>query len=91
LKWTEIDAENSCLRFSDTKEGASIRPVGLPVLDLLDVHRSDQHDVFVFSGTEAGKPLVGFPKIGRSCSRALLLQTLLRMFFAIALPASPTI
>jgi hypothetical protein len=62
LKRTEVDAENSCLRLSDSKEGASIRPIGLPVLDLLDDQHSDQNDVFVFPGTEDGKPLVGFPK-----------------------------
>lgn len=62
LKWTELDVENSCLRFTDSKEGASVRPIGLPVLDLLDAQRSEQHDAFVFAGTEQGKPLIGFPK-----------------------------
>lgn len=62
LKWTELDAENSCLRLSDSKEGASVRPIGLPVLDLLDAQRSEQDGTFVFLGTEEEKPLVGFPK-----------------------------
>lgn len=62
LKWTEFDAENSCLRLIDSKEGASVRPIGLPVLDLLDSQRSEQHSAFVFLGTEEEKPLVGFPK-----------------------------
>jgi integrase len=65
LKRTEVDAENSCLRLDDTKEGASIRPIGLPVLDLLDDQRWDPDDVFVFPGTREGKPLVGFPKYWR--------------------------
>jgi integrase len=62
LKWTELDAENSCLRLSDSKEGASVRPVGLPVLDLLEDQRSGPSGCFVFAGTEEEKPLVGFPK-----------------------------
>lgn len=64
LKWTEFDAENSCLRLSDSKEGASVRPIGLPVLDLLEAQRSEQHQHsnLVFAGTEEEKPLVGFPK-----------------------------
>ena len=65
LKRTEVDAENSCLRLSDSKEGASIRPIGLPILDLLGVQPWDADDVFVFPGTKEGKPLVGFPKYWR--------------------------
>jgi integrase len=62
LKWTELDAENSCLRLSDSKEGASVRPIGLPVLDLLEVQSPEADGGFVFPGTEEEKPLVGFPK-----------------------------
>jgi integrase len=65
LKRTEVDAENSCLRLSDSKEGASIRPIGLPILDLLGNQQWDADDVFVFPGTREGKPLVGFPKYWR--------------------------
>ncbi len=36
LKWSEVDFENSCLRLSDSKEGASVRPIGLPVIGLLE-------------------------------------------------------
>ncbi len=62
LKWSELDVRNSCLRLNDSKEGASTRPIGLSVLDLLDPLRPDVPGDFVFPGTEAGKPLVGFPK-----------------------------
>lgn len=62
LKWTELDAENSCLRLSDSKEGASVRPIGLPVLDLLEGQSFEADGGFVFRGTEEEKPLVGFPK-----------------------------
>jgi hypothetical protein len=33
LKWTEADTEASCLRLEDSKEGDSIRPIGLPVVE----------------------------------------------------------
>jgi integrase len=65
LKRTEVDADSSCLRLNDSKEGASIRPIGLPVLDLLDDQECDLNDVFMFPGTKDGKPLVGFPKYWR--------------------------
>jgi integrase len=61
LKRAEVDRENSCLRLSDSKEGTSIRPIGLPALDLLDPGDSDEDDVFVFPDTQDDKPLVGFP------------------------------
>lgn len=35
LKWTEVDEAGSCLRLKDSKEGASVRPVGQPAFDLL--------------------------------------------------------
>ena len=65
LKRTEVDIESSCLRLDDSKEGASIRPVGLPAVDLLDNQQRDLDEVFVFPGTQEGKPLVGFPKYWR--------------------------
>lgn len=62
LDWREVDTENSCLRLRDSKEGASVRPVGLPVVDLLEQRGSDALAGPVFEGTIAGKPLIGFPK-----------------------------
>jgi integrase len=62
LKWTEVDAENSCLRLIDSKEGASTRPVGLSVIDALEAMRASTAGPYVFPGTQLGKPLVGFPK-----------------------------
>jgi integrase len=62
LDWREADTENSCLRLQDSKEGASIRPIGLPVVDLLLERKSSALAGPVFVGTIEGKPLVGFPK-----------------------------
>jgi integrase len=62
LRWAEVDAENSCLRLIDSKEGASTRPVGLSVIDALEAMRSSTAGPYVFPGTQLGKPLIGFPK-----------------------------
>lgn len=62
LTWAEVDDEASCLRLTDTKEGQSVRPIGLPALDLLDQRRPSEASGPVFQGTIEGKPLVGFPK-----------------------------
>jgi integrase len=63
LKRSEVDVDGSCLRLKDSKEGASVRPVGLPVLDLLAPLLSDDDEGYVFKGTIEGKPLVGFPRL----------------------------
>ena len=62
LIWPEVDSDNSCLRLTDSKEGASVRPIGLPVVDLLNARRPEHAAGPVFGGTIEGKPLVGFPK-----------------------------
>ena len=63
LKQSEVDTDGSCLRLEDSKEGASVRPIGLPAVDhLLPLLASDDGG-FVFKGTVEGKALVGFPKL----------------------------
>jgi integrase len=74
LKPAEVDSENSCLRLSDSKEGTSIRPIGLPALDLLDARHSDADDAFVFPGTQEDKPLVGFPKYWQKLVKGTALE-----------------
>jgi integrase len=63
LKKSEVDVDASCLRLVESKEGASVRPVGLPVLDLLAPLVAAENQGFVFKGTVEGKPLIGFPKL----------------------------
>lgn len=63
LRRSELDVDASCLRLVDSKEGASVRPVGLPVLDLLAPLMMDNDRDFVFAGTVEGKTLVGFPRL----------------------------
>ena len=32
LIWPEVDIDNSCLRLTDSKEGAAVRPIGKPLV-----------------------------------------------------------
>lgn len=50
LKWTEADTEASCLRLEDSKEGESVRPIGLPVVEYLERRRTDSVGTYVFPG-----------------------------------------
>jgi integrase len=50
LKWTEADTESSCLRLEDSKEGDSIRPIGLPVVEYLERQRTGSVGTYVFPG-----------------------------------------
>jgi integrase len=62
LLWAEVDFDESCLRLQDSKEGASVRPIGLPVIELLDGRRPEIAAGPVYQGTLDGKPFVGFPR-----------------------------
>lgn len=50
LMWKEADTDSSCLRLVDSKEGASIRPIGLPVVEYLEERRRDHSGTYVFPG-----------------------------------------
>lgn len=50
------------MRLQDSKEGASVRPIGLPVLELFERRKPRLQAGPVFPGTIKGRPLVGFPK-----------------------------
>jgi integrase len=61
LKWAEADTDSSCLRLADSKEGASIRPIGLHVVEYLEERRRRATGTYVFPGprSEDG-PFGGF-------------------------------
>jgi integrase len=64
LQCGEVDAEGSCLRLTDSKEGASVRPIGLPVLEYLESRRDEEQDAedYVFPGWEDDTPFGAFPR-----------------------------
>ncbi|MBY0323454.1 MAG: integrase arm-type DNA-binding domain-containing protein, partial [Reyranella sp.] len=61
LMWTEADTEGSCLRLVDSKEGASIRPIGLPVVEYLEERRKGQTSTYVFPGQGEDNAFGSFP------------------------------
>lgn len=65
LKWAEADTASSCLRLSDSKEGASVRPIGLPVVEYLVARRErlgEPAGTYVFPGPRADDgPFGSFP------------------------------
>jgi hypothetical protein len=55
LKWMEADADSSCLRSEDGKEGEFIRRIGLPVVEYLERWRTvDVGYVFPGQGETSG-------------------------------------
>src|SRR3546814_14735380 len=50
LRWDEVDFDGSCLRLAESKEGYSIRPVGLPVLEYLEERHPYADGDYVFTG-----------------------------------------
>lgn len=61
LRWDEADAASSCLRLTDSKEGRSIRPIGLPVVEYLENRAADAMGEYVFPGRNADAAFGSFP------------------------------
>lgn len=61
LRWSEADTEASCLRLQDSKEGESIRAIGLPVVEYLERRRSDDVGAYVFPGQGEDNAFGSFP------------------------------
>lgn len=61
LRWSEIDFEGSCLRLTDSKEGASVRPVGLPVLEYFEGRLEEGTEGYAFAGWTDDTPFGSFP------------------------------
>ncbi len=61
LKWSEVDTDASCLRLADSKEGASIRPIGLPVVEFMDVRKRQKVGTYVFPGYGDDNAFGSFP------------------------------
>ncbi len=61
LRWDEADTESSCLRLTDSKEGRSTRPIGLPVVEYLESRRAEAESAFVFPGRDGDAAFGSFP------------------------------
>ncbi|WP_292328034.1 site-specific integrase, partial [Mesorhizobium sp.] len=60
LRWSEVDRAGQCLRFTDSKEGASVRPIGKVVLDVLCEPSTDA--AFVLAGVRKAEAFGGLPR-----------------------------
>ena len=62
IKWTEIDEPGSCFRLEDSKEGESIRAIGLSVLEFFEQRRKQaRNSPYAFPGRDDDKPFGSFP------------------------------
>ena len=61
LRWIEADTDASCLRLIDSKEGASTRPIGLPVIEFLESRRTGGVGTYVFPGQGDDNAFGSFP------------------------------
>ncbi len=59
---TEADTRASCLRLSDTKEGMSVRPIGLPVVEALEVRMEATTGTYLFPGKGHDNAFGSFPR-----------------------------
>ena len=63
LQKSEIDAVGSAFRFEDTKEGQSVRPMGLPIVEYFDERNMDGDSLYVFPGERnPDRPFGSFPR-----------------------------
>ena len=62
-KKAEIDTVGSAFRFEDTKEGQSVRPMGLPIVEYFDERQMDGESLYVFPGERNREgPFGSFPR-----------------------------
>ena len=62
LPWADIDLDGSCLRLSDSKEGNSTRPIGLPVVEYFEARRREVAGTYVFPGLGEDNAFGSFPR-----------------------------
>jgi integrase len=63
LQWDEIDLPGRCIRFADSKEGKSVRPLGATAIALLSNIAHDSR--YVLPGSVPDRPFRGLPEAWR--------------------------
>lgn len=61
LKWSEVDDDGGCFRLEDSKEGASTRPIGRPVFDVLATIDRKEDSPFVLTALRGEGAFGGMP------------------------------
>lgn len=62
LAGAEVDIAASCLRLDDTKEGRSVRPIGLPAIEALEARFAVTNGTYLFPGQDEDNAFGCFPK-----------------------------
>lgn len=62
LKYTEIDQEGGCFRLEDSKEGASLRPVGRAVFDYIATIEAEDDCLAVLAPVRSGQVFGGMAR-----------------------------
>jgi integrase len=70
LRWSEVDQAGHALRLLDSKEGASVRPMGAAVFDLLAVIERHKGCDYVCPGRGENRPYGGLPGAWRRLTKA---------------------
>lgn len=71
LQWPEVDSDGGCFRLADSKEGASIRPIGRAALDVLENAERFTGNPHVLPGQRRNAPYRGLAgALGRLMQRA---------------------
>ena len=89
LPWAWLDAPARCIRFSDTKSGAQLRPIGAAAVKHLETQPKRNSCDWVFPSDRGDGHFVGLPRVlDRLCTRAGLadvtVHTLRHSFAAVA-------
>jgi integrase len=61
LLWKDVDLDHSCLRLSQSKEGFSVRPIALPVVEFLERELPYAEGSYVFPGWDYDNAFGSFP------------------------------
>ncbi len=65
LRWAEVDEAGSAFRLANTKEGASVRPIGNPAFSLLTGLQRREGSSWVFPGERRDLPYGGLKGVWR--------------------------
>jgi integrase len=73
LRRAWVDSRTSCLRFTDTKSGAQLRPIGHEAVKLIEAQPIEKASPWVFPASRGDGHFVGLPKfLSRICKRSEL-------------------
>lgn len=74
LRWDEVDEDGGCLRLTDSKEGASVRPIGLAFLNRVQKIEHDDDCETVLAPARGGSSFGGMPNGWRRIAKRAKLE-----------------